>query len=294
MRSSLEKNDYSGNTADIVPGGAALAGTVTPDNVSNANSDFLATPGDAGIVVTDSESGSSGGLADTPWPKYQYDLQNSGQSPYVGSQNSTPKWAVATLSGNAGTYRSSNPVIGPDGTIYAITHYGYLSAINPNGTVNWVRKPVSTYGRMAVALGPDGMIYLGEYKGNLFAIYPGNQTTKWQSTQTGTKFRGAPTVGPDGTIYMGSDKLYAYYPENGTERWSYPAAISKYGCPAIGADGAIYYAGEGNIYALNPDGTLKWSNITGTVQGSPAIGPDGTIYVGSSDSNVYAWNPDGT
>ena len=93
----------------------ALAGTVTHNDTGNANPGFIAAADGAGIVVTDSESGSSGGLADTPWPKFGGpDLNNTGQSPYVGSQTGNPKWTF-TVSTNP---REITPVIGSDGTIY--------------------------------------------------------------------------------------------------------------------------------------------------------------------------------
>ncbi|HOI80425.1 MAG TPA: PQQ-binding-like beta-propeller repeat protein, partial [Petrimonas sp.] len=288
----------------------ALAGTVIPDDKSSANPDFIAAANDtgvgtleAGIVATGSESGDSGsgngGLADTPWPKFGGDLKNTGVSPYVGTQATTPKWQYDPEGGTGFGY--STPVIGSDGTIYIGTRDWRFYAFNPDGTTKWIYNDAGAYATGgpiygSAAIGSDGTIYFGTKSGEtkLYALHP-DGTLKWGSPTIG-EISGSPAIGSDGTIYAGSDQIYAFNPVDGTIKWSYPAGVT-YACPAIGADGTIYVgSSDTNVYALNPDGTLKWNFTTGgEIQGSPAIGADGTIYIGNyGDGNVYALNPDGT
>jgi len=186
----------------------ALAGPVAPDDISNANPGFIAAAGEAGLVVTDSEGGSSGGLADSAWPKFGGpDLNNTGQSPFVGAQTNATKWIYAT----GGQFRSAVPVIGSDGTVYIGNYDKNVYAFNPDGTLKWT---YTTGGYLSgpPAIGADGTIYIGNYDDNIvYALNP-DGTLKWTYTTTGIFF-GGPTIGPDGTIYIGntgSDRsLYA-------------------------------------------------------------------------------------
>jgi len=278
------------------------------------------------------EGTGTGGLADTAWPIFHRDRNNTGQSPYNGPQTNTNIWNYTT-----GVITYASPVIGADGTIY-IGSYGTntLYALNPDGTLKWkyitggaidgsaaigadgtiyigsydknlyalnpdgtLKWKYTTGGAIysSVAIGADGTIYVGNSDNNLYALNP-DGTLKWKYTTGGTICSSA-TIGADGTIYIGSDdkKLYALNPD-GTLKWKYSTWQIYYSSPAIGKDGTIYIGSSGGskLYALNPDGTLKWRYSTGKIYGSTlAIATDGTIYIGSySSSQIYALNPDGT
>ncbi len=301
----------------------ALAGTVIPDDTSSANPDLItaandagagtglygndsydrdsAGTSDAGIVSnsgSDGETPATAGLADTPWPKYQYDLRNSGQSPYVGSQNNTPKWSI--YGGTIASYFSSCPAIGTDGTLYISEGSGALLAINPDGTLKYrVKKKTNNWNILGpISIGSDGTLYAGCCNKYVYAVHPSNGTIKWKSL-TGAKLYGGVAIGADGTIYVASDALYAFNHLDGSLKWNSTTIGNEQSSstPAIGSDGTIYIGSQitSTLHAYNPDGTLKWSNTTAAaVGGSPAIGPDGIIYVGNADGNLYAWNPDGT
>jgi len=240
-----------------------------------------------------------GGLADGAWPKFGYDAQNTGQSPYVGSQTGIPKWSYYAGSMSSATFTYQNPVIGTDGIIYICDGYGTLHAIYPDGSIKWqTTKNVAGWRTLGpLAIGSDNILYAGSYDTYVYAIYPENGSVKWRSPATGANiYSSGPAIGTDGTIYIGSDALYAFDPQDGSIKWKNITGTAKYATPAIGSDGTIYIGSQttGTFYAYNPDGTLKWSNTSGAVQGSAAIGLDGTIYAGSTDTYVYAWNPDGT
>jgi PKD repeat protein len=230
-------------------------------------------------------------LADTAWPKYMGNSNNTGQSPYNGPQTNNTLWTY-----NTGTINYASAVIGADGTIY-IGSYGTntLYAINPDGTLKW---SYITGGKIyhSAAIATDGTIYFGSRDSKLYALNP-DGTLKWTYT-AGSGFYAPPTIGTDGTIYIGSadKKIYALNPD-GTVKWSYSAGSSIQSSITIATDGTIYFVGGSSaFYALNPNGTLKWIyTYGGTNQvSSPSIGADGTIYFGTYNRGLFALNPDGT
>jgi len=249
-------------------------------------------------LITVGETPSGKGLADTAWPKFGYDLRNTGQSPNLGPQTGTLQW----------TYQMaktiySQPAIGSDGTVYMECLDYNLTAINPDGTHKWTFTAGSAiYGTPAI--GADGTLYMGCNDRNLYAVNP-DGTLKWNCTLQNRITYSSPTIGPDGTIYIGSngvnvgENLVAISDEgtHGTIKWTFDTVSDTAGIPAIGADGTIYAgSGDTNLYAVHPDGTLKWKYTTGgkMTDNSPSIGADGTIYIGSKDNKLYAINPDGT
>ncbi|AKB37164.1 cell surface protein [Methanosarcina siciliae C2J] len=269
----------------------ASAGNYTVNlTVANANGTDSEVKMD--YILTVEEAGTYA-LADTAWPKFGRDLNNTGQSPYAGPETNNTVWTYAT----GGSLFSCGSSIGADGTIYIGSADRNIYALNHDGTLKWkyaVGGSNYIYGSPAIA--SDGTIYLGGgYDKNIYALNP-DGTLKW-NYKTGNYIRGSPAIGSDGTIYFGSGdkKVYALNPD-GTLKWSYTTGGPIYGTPAIGSDGTIYIgSGDDNLYALNPDGTLKWSYTTGDqIRNSAAIGSDGTIYFGSLDHNLYALNPDGT
>jgi outer membrane protein assembly factor BamB len=268
-------------------------------------------------------------IADTPWPKFQHDIANTGQSPYLSNSDGTLKWIFP-----AGGSINSSPVIDANGVIYfGCSSDKSLYAINPDGTLKWT-YPTLNMIFSSPAIDSVGTIYIHSSDGNLYAINP-NGTLKWSVGGGGSSFGNSPTIGSDGTIYTGAlaainsngtlkwsypiggqvhalsscaidpngiiyigssnFKLYAIYP-NGALKWTYTAGGGIRQSPAIGSDGTIYFGcADSKLYAINPDGTLKWTYITSnSIDACPAIDSDNTIYVGNEDGNFYAINPDGS
>ncbi|MDD5188625.1 MAG: PQQ-binding-like beta-propeller repeat protein, partial [Methanoregula sp.] len=196
------------------------------------------------------------GLADTPWPKFSYDLNNSGQSPYNGPESNTIKWVYSA----GGAIYSSSPTIGQDGTIYFGSYDNNIYAINPNGSLKW-NFSTENIVRSSPTIGSDGTIYTGIGSGKIYAINS-NGTLKW-TYSIGNIF-GSPTIGSDGTIYIecNDNNVYAIN-SNGTLKWTYliSSSFMSYGNPAIGSDGTIYIGGGKKkiLYALNPNNTVQWT-----------------------------------
>ena len=136
---------------------------------------------------------------------------------------------------------------------YWLTHYRFLYAINPNGTLKWVTD-LFGHVKSSPAIGSDGTIYVGSDKEDVFALDPDDGTIIWQYPTRGP-VKSSPAIAADGTIYIGSNdaSLYALNPD-GTVKFRFIAKGSVNSSPAITADGTVYFASEANhptsLYAL--------------------------------------------
>jgi outer membrane protein assembly factor BamB len=225
-------------------------------------------------------------------------------------------WSVDLGSGR----QTSSPMLGPDGTIYAVSGNGRLSAIAPQGRVKWTAETGPTL-KGSVALGRDGTVYVPSMNGKLYAVAPPRDpsqnvgTIRWMfrfaefpgkrppvvshSPPAGADGIGtgaSPTVGPDGTIYIGANNsnFYAISPA-GDLVWMFEAEREIAGIwstAALSADNSTLYFGanKGGIYAVNrQDGTLRWQfPINGSVYSSPALDAAGTLYTASTLGHVVA------
>ncbi len=257
-------------------------------------------------IITVAAASTASGLADSAWPKFGGNAQNTGQSPYVGSKTGTPKWSYTVPGISGSSFKYTTPVIGLDGTIYLGDTASNISAINPDGTLKW-ETAIGIGSNSPFAIGTDGTLFVGGFdtgtltNGKIYAVNPSDGTKKWTSSAlTGACVYNGPAIGADGTVYGGNylDQFCALFPENGTSKWSYTTGqIYNYGSPAIGYDGIVYVTSQSDkmLYAINPDGSPRW-NFTagGAFLNSPTIGADGTIYVACYDKNLYAINPDGS
>jgi len=245
------------------------------------------------------------------WPQYQYNIYNTGLSPYVFSHNTggiawsfTTSWTVW-----------ATPAIASDGTFYFGNEAGDLYALTPTGSVKWT-FPTGSPIRDSPNLDADGTIYIGNGNGiststALYALNP-DGSLKWSYPLPPSWAIAGPTTTKlwlDGTIYFasaplsGPGKITALYP-SGALKWEYPTAGRSVDTLALGPDGTLYSGFDGlRFYALNPDGTLKWELFTSitTFIGPSAIGADGTIYVVPPYSTALAapvtlcaFNTDGT
>ncbi|MBV9329460.1 MAG: PQQ-like beta-propeller repeat protein [Chloroflexi bacterium] len=213
---------------------------------------------------------------------------------------------------------TASPTIGADGTIYAIGGEGRLSAITPDGDVEWTVQTGPTL-KASPALGSDGTVYVSSMNGKLYAVAPpmhgGTATVRWtfrfaeypgkgqpvvsHSPPAGADGIGSgasPTVAPDGTVYVGANNsnFYAISPD-GQLDWMFQADREIAGIwttAALSADNSTLYFGanKGGVYALNrSDGALRWQYpIVGSIYSSPAVDATGTIYTGSTVGHVFA------
>jgi outer membrane protein assembly factor BamB len=225
-------------------------------------------------------------------------------------------WSVGLGPGR----QTSSPLVGPDGTIYAMGGEGRLSAISPDGQVKWTAQAGPTL-KSSPALGYDGTVYVPSMNGKLYAIappvgpsrvgavrwtfrfaeYPGKGTPVVSHSPPagadGVGSGASPTIGPDGTIYIGANNsnFYAISPD-GRLDWLFEAQREIAGIwstAALSADNSTLYFGanKGGIYALNRiDGSLRWQYpIVGSVYSSPALDATGTLYTASTVGHIFAF-----
>jgi outer membrane protein assembly factor BamB len=216
--------------------------------------------------------------------------------------------------------QTSSPTLGPDGTIYAVSGTGRLSAIAPDGRVAWTAQTGPVL-KSSPALGHDDTVYVSSMNGKLYAVAPPldhestSGSVRWTfryneyrgsgppvtapappAGADGIGSGGSPTVASDGTIYVGANNsnLYAVSPD-GSLVWLFEAEREIAGIwstPALGADGQSLYFGanKGGVYAVDRQtGALEWRfQIVGSVYSSVALGTNGVLYTGSTVGHVFA------
>ncbi|GEM_PF-5607071 len=228
-----------------------------------------------------------GQLADSPWPSFANDAQNSGLSEYVGPSTDRLLWDFEVL----GTIPSS-PTIGQDGTVY-FSSDSVVHAVNPDGTEKWRFKADAMFRRAVPTLGNNGTVYVMSENDSLYALNL-DGSIKWTFGTSGNMDEKS-VIGDDGTIYFNAgEALYALQPD-GSLKWKYDNGYGMKASPAIGPDGTIYVASvDFHVRAITPDGSLKWEyRIEHTYLSTPAVDKDGNVYVGAG-SEVFALYPNGT
>jgi outer membrane protein assembly factor BamB len=74
----------------------------------------------------------------------------------------------------------SEPAVGPEGTIYASYDDGHLRAVEPNGTIKWI-KPFGVLGGYTITVGADGLIYAASDDELVYIIDPnGNELSRFE------------------------------------------------------------------------------------------------------------------
>jgi outer membrane protein assembly factor BamB len=184
----------------------------------------------------------------------------------------------------------NSPTLGPDGTLYAITVAGLLSAIDSGtGQVKWTVQTGTSqpaqFGqtvKTSPAVGPDGSVYTTALTGSLYAIAP----------PAGSGDQGSIKWAFDFAEHLGPMPLMAAPvtapPNRGQD------AIGSGASATIGPDGTIYVgANNSNFYAINPDGSQKWlyeaeRELAG-IWTTAALSADGlTLYFGANKGGMYA------
>ena len=195
-------------------------------------------------------------------------------------------------------YGQVRPVIGPDGTVYAIDAFEHLYAISPDGGLKWV---VRGAGGQGVAVGPDGSVYVGsEYA---IRAFHSDGTDEWTFVQDPRAFiLVGVSVGPDGNIYAVATEgmgVFSLTP-GGTLRWQtpepYQRLIVSYNEIVFGDNAGtpqLYFAANRHLRGLTLAGASVFSIDASFAQlqlaDSPAIGPDGSVHTAL---NAYSPNGD--
>lgn len=227
-------------------------------------------------VPPEGKGGGKGGGGPTPAPEQHY------------------LWRVEL----PGSYSMVRPVVGADGTIYAVDVLHNLISVAPDGTINWMADDAGSKG---VDVGPDGTIYAGNE--NWIKAFHPDGTLKWTFVQEPRAFVFQDVaVGPDGNIYgIGTSGMGVFSLVDTADgpllRWSTPEVYSRpftgyaeieFGPTADAADFQLYFHANGFTRAVRlSDGASVFRGGLGN--GSPRVSPlDGSVH-----NQTSAFTPDG-
>jgi outer membrane protein assembly factor BamB len=252
-------------------------------------------------------------LAESPWPTHRGDLKRTGRSGFKGPTTDKLRWVFSTgLTEKEGGIET-DPVIGPDGTVYIGANNGIFYALDPEtGGVRWAFP--TDFDTFAIYSTPvvdhQGIVYFGAKDGKVYALRAPKKgilaEVVW-SLNLGTTIQTSPAFTPDGTLVIGADD-WAYYgitPASGSSgpkiKWRFQTQGTLITSPSVDSDGIIYVASmDGKVYALEPPKDagkpvkVRWSFASGArddkggFENAPALDNDGTLYIGGNDGVLYA------
>jgi cellulose synthase/poly-beta-1,6-N-acetylglucosamine synthase-like glycosyltransferase len=114
-------------------------------------------------------------LAQSPWPKYRHDLWNTGRSATNGPRTNALKWTFSTGRGEKDGGIETDPVIGPDGTVYLGANNGIIYGLDPeNDYISWAfPKELETFAIYSTPIIlKDGTVVFGAKDGKVYAVHP--------------------------------------------------------------------------------------------------------------------------
>ncbi len=192
-------------------------------------------------------------LADSPWPMYRHDPQNTGRSPNYGALTGMIVNKIASHESQAGV------VIGKDSTLFfynMISGIDYLQATDFEGNIKWSKRVHREPSTTPVVL----------YDGSIVAI----------GLENGEFIR----------LTSDGDTLWQCFIDTDHDLWAANCGIS------VGLDTPIYYVTSDchRLVAISSNGNLKWSindnRIYTNYTNIPVFSPDGkTLYL-SGDNGV--------
>src|SRR5262245_40152869 len=150
-------------------------------------------------------------LAESPWPTYRGNLKRTGRSSLEGPTTDKLRWVFSTgLSEKEGGVET-DPVIGPDGTIYFGANNGIFYALDSeSGAVRWAfPTDFDTFAIYSTAfVDQQGIVYFGAKDGKVYALTSPRKGIMGEvvwSINLGTAIQTSPAFTPDGTLVIGAD-----------------------------------------------------------------------------------------
>jgi len=167
----------------------------------------------------------------------------------------------------------SEPVLGPDGTIYVAFNDPYLRAVDPNGSIKWVTRLGVTDG-FTLTIGSDSFVYAADNDGYLSVVDAnGCEAARFQS-DGGLIF---PVVSADNTIIVS---------DANSKIW----AVSGDGCQGRAYELHRAEDLDGSLFVNFMDFALlavDWLACNDPGPPCEALVWDGTYFAGDIDRNLY-------
>jgi eukaryotic-like serine/threonine-protein kinase len=271
-------------------------GTATTDSTGRfakkVKAPASALPGNHQITATGQSSGLSASadfLVRTDWPKFQFDLDNSGYNPYENVLNpSSVKGLKVAWSFRAGY---ATPPVVANGLVYVGSNDGKVYALDAStGAKVWSFRTSGSFYGPAVA---NGVVYVASSNHYMYALDASTGTKLWRHKGGYSSLAVA-----DGVVYLAawSHRVYALDASTGAELWRSRTGALIESCPAV-SDGAVYVvigSYPARVWALDATtgGKLWRVNTYLDALSSPAVA-NGVVYLGASlftEGHVLAFN----
>ncbi len=251
--------------------------------------------------------------AKSAWPMYRGDARHTGRTDVVGPKTNKLRWVFSTGRAEKEGGIETDPVIGPDGTVYVGANNGIFYALDSEtGGIRWAFPTrADTFAIYSTPLvDRQGIVYFGAKDGHVYAVRPPRQGILGElvwSINVGASIETSPAFTADGTLVIGADN-WAYFgitPPRGGKgpeiKWRFQANGTLIASPTVDADGTVYVASmDGNVYALEPPRDagqpvkVRWTFSSGArddkggFENAPVLDGEGTLYIGGNDGNLYA------
>lgn len=242
-------------------------------------------------------------LADSPWPMWRHDPQQTGRSQYTGPPAGQLVWAANPIR----TWELETCIyFGLDSTLYYMAGREPLRgiiALHPDSTEQWRFVPgdedYEPVNRRFLFITADSLINYISIDRKLCRL---NSTGTLMSTVELPGDVRYIAIGKEGVYYFVTYDLSLYAMKaDGSVLWNtfFDAGFYQFTAPVISPDGnTLYVPGKNEgIYAISRNGNFKWYNRLGgfKIEWGILVDNQGLIYCTprSSTSGIIAVQPDG-
>ena len=188
-----------------------------------------------------------------------------------------------------------DPVVGSDGTVYAITDEGKIVALDPDsGKMKWdFSFQADKLRKNYPAISPDGMIYVKDEEGRITA-YDGPTGKKKWSRKPDEWIQTKPVMTDEGTVILDCPRsVIALDGKTGQIRWKFPLEVYKgfHSCFSVHSfNGNCVIHDDHVLYVLDSKTGKKKCRYEKNLadESEPVVSPYGMVYFGTDDKKVIA------
>ena len=240
-------------------------------------------------------------LADSPWPMYRHDPQNTGRSPYPGAISGTIVDKITSSNSQTGV------VAGLDSSLYFYDEMAgihYLRTTDLLGNIKWSKQlgiGMDYPSAVPVVLYDGSIVSIGKEDGEFIRLTASGDTL-WQCFVPTEKALWAAnpglTVGLDTTIYyITSDQCLVAISHSGELKWTLTDdrfSVVNTNMPAFSPDGkTLYVNGDNGVTVCAIDLTSRsviWTFGEIPLTNSIVVDNQGNIFINNGKPYPYTGN----